>query len=71
MSDTSRAPALLPDALFNPLTTYTHNVYAVKGNLQDATLTRIGVALADSRGDIQLFINPDHATGKVLLYKKD
>ena len=71
MSDTTRAPTLLTDALFTPLTTYTHNVYSVKGNQQAATLTRIGIALADSRGDIQLFINPEHATGKVLLCKKD
>ncbi|WP_354689387.1 hypothetical protein [Citrobacter portucalensis] len=25
----------------------------------------------NSQGDIQLFINPDCATGKVLLYRKD
>ncbi|MDL3894444.1 hypothetical protein QR278_22060 [Salmonella enterica] len=35
------------------------------------TLTKIGVAQANSQGDIQLFINPDCATGKVLLYRKD
>lgn len=71
MSDNTPAPASLLDAVFTPLTAYTHNVYSVKGNRQAVTLTKIGVALADSQGDIQLFINPASATGKVLLYKKD
>ena len=53
------------------MTEYTHNVYSVKGDRLALTLTKIGVARANSQGDIQLFINPDRATGKVLLYRKD
>ncbi|MFL4244466.1 hypothetical protein [Escherichia coli] len=68
MPDITPAPASLLEAVF---TEYTHNVYSVKGDRLAMTLTKIGVAQANSQGDIQLFINPDCATGKVLLYRKD
>ncbi|MBB8276559.1 hypothetical protein HEK64_021865 [Escherichia coli] len=71
MPDITPAPASLLDAVFAPMTEYTHNVYSVKGDRLALTLTKIGVARANSKGDIQLFINPDCATGKVLLYRKD
>ena len=68
MPDITPAPASLLEAVFTPMTEYTHNVYSVKGDRLAMTLTKIGVAQANSQGDIQLFINPDCATGKVLLY---
>ncbi|HIA5878273.1 TPA: hypothetical protein ACWQU1_004582 [Escherichia coli] len=71
MPDITPAPASLLEAVFTPMTEYTHNVYSVKGDRLAMTLTKIGVAQANSQGDIQLFINPDCATGKVLLYRKD
>lgn len=71
MPDITPAPASLLEAVFTPMTEYTHNVYSVKGDRLAMTLTKIGVAQANSQGDIQLFIKPDCATGKVLLYRKD
>ncbi|MEY6426071.1 hypothetical protein WJF77_22935, partial [Salmonella enterica subsp. enterica serovar Corvallis] len=46
MPDITPAPASLLEAVFTPMTEYTHNVYSVKGDRLAMTLTKIGVAQA-------------------------
>lgn len=48
MPDITPAPASLLEAVFTPMTEYTHNVYSVKGDRLAMTLTKIGVAQANS-----------------------
>ena len=59
------------DTVFKPLIEWTHNVYATKGSGDKLTLIKIGVAHSNENGDVKLFINPKHATGEVLAFKKD
>lgn len=62
--------ASMLETAFNPLNEWTHNVYATKGSGDKLTLIKIGVAHSNENGDMKLFINPKHATGDVLLFKK-
>lgn len=70
MDDKTLSAAALIAAAGTTVTDHTHIAYAVTTDGK-TTLTKIGVALINARGDLTLSLNPEHTTANITLCRKD
>jgi hypothetical protein len=70
MDDKALSAAALIAAAGTTVNDHTHIAYAVDTD-DKTTLTKIGFALINARGDLTLSLDPKHTTANIILCRKD
>lgn len=70
MDDKNLSAAELIAATGTTVTDHTHIAYAVNTDGK-TTLTKIGVALLNARGDLNLSLDPEYTTTNIILCRKE